>query len=184
MRFCEFAKFMHENYEANANDSKFVSILIDAILDESALEKGGNPNPIYELSANTRLAYYSGKRQISQRKAAQIVPNLSEQSFDNFVSDYSMDALDHMRDKLGEYGFDVEPYEVGKACANILAQIIKRRSEGLSDDVTKLDYKRLEKGQRLKNIAPASIERRGDKLEIAGETITINQALVPDSIAE
>ena len=78
MRFCEFAKFMHENYEANANDSKFVSILIDAILDESALEKGGNPNPIYELSANTRLAYYSGKRQISQRKAAQIVPNLSE----------------------------------------------------------------------------------------------------------
>lgn len=39
MRFCEFAKFMHENYEANANDSEFVSILIDAILDESALEK-------------------------------------------------------------------------------------------------------------------------------------------------
>ena len=184
MRFCEFAKFMHENYEANANDSEFVSILIDAILDESALEKEGNPNPIYGLSANTRLAYYSGKRQISQRKAAQIVPNLSEESFDNFVSDYSMDALEHMRDKLGEYGFDVEPYEVGKACANILAQIIKRRSEGLSDDVTKLDYKRLEKGQRFKNIAPASIERRGDKLEIAGETITINQALVPDSIAE
>lgn len=154
MRFCEFAKFMHENYEANANDSEFVSILIDAILDESALEKEGNPNPIYGLSANTRLAYYSGKRQISQRKAAQIVPNLSEESFDNFVSDYSMDALEHMRDKLGEYGFDVEPYEVGKACANILAQIIKRRSEGLSDDVTKLDYKRLEKGQRLKKHRP------------------------------
>ena len=32
-----------------------------------------------------------------------------EESFDNFVSDYSMDALEHMRDKLGEYGFDVEP---------------------------------------------------------------------------
>ena len=82
MRFCEFAKFMHENYEANANDSKFVSILIDAILDESALEKGGNPNPIYELSANTRLAYYSGKRQIfhkgKPRRLFQICPsNLS-----------------------------------------------------------------------------------------------------------
>lgn len=69
MRFCEFAKFMHENYEANANDSEFVSILIDAILDESALEKEGNPNPIYGLSANTRLAYYSGKRQIFTKES-------------------------------------------------------------------------------------------------------------------
>lgn len=61
-----------------------------------------------------------------------------------------MDALDHISNKLLEFGFDVESYEVGKACANILAQMIKRRSEGLSDDVVKLNFKRYEAGRKLK----------------------------------
>ncbi len=89
-----------------------------------------------------------------------------------------------MKDKLAEFGFEVEPLEVGQACANILAQIIRRRSEGLSDDVTVLNYQRMEKGRTLKNIAPATIERRGDKLHISGKVITIHQALVPDDIGK
>ena len=89
-----------------------------------------------------------------------------------------------MKDKLVEFGFDVEPSEVGQACANILAQIIRRRSEGLSDDVTALNYQRMETGRSLKNIAPATIERRGDKLHISGEVITIHQALVPDDVGK
>lgn len=153
MRFCELAQLMHHNYEERVNSREFVAILIDAILDDEALEKD-SPNPIYALKKSTKEAYYSGRLRISQKRASQIMPRISEEKFDEFVGEYSMDALDHMRDKLGEYGFDIEPYEVGKACANILAQIIKRRSEGLSDDVTKLDYKRLEKGQRLKKHRP------------------------------
>ena len=90
----------------------------------------------------------------------------------------------HIKDKLAEFGFDVEPSEVGQACANILAQIIRRRSEGLSDDVTALNYQRMETGRSLKNIAPATIERRGDKLHISGEVITIHQALVPDDVGK
>jgi hypothetical protein len=183
VRFCDLAQFMHEKYEVRVNAGEFVAILIDAILDDEALEKD-SPNPIYGLKKSTKEAYYSGRLSISQKRAAQIVPRLSEEKFAEFVNDYSMDALDYMRDKLSEFGFDVPSYEVGQACANILAQIIKRRSEGLSDDVTKLNYKRMESGQLLKNIAPASIERRGDKLHIAGEIITINRALVPDNIAE
>ena len=183
VKFFEFAKLMHDNYEEKANAGKFVVILIDAILDDEALEKD-SPNPLYGLGKSTLEAYYSGRRPISQKKAAQIVPRLSEETFAGFVETYSMDALDHIRDKLAEYGFDVPSYDVGRALANILAQMIKRRSEGLSDDVVKLDYKRYESGQLLKNIAPASIERRGDKLHIAGEIITINRALVPDNIAE
>lgn len=35
---------------------------------------------------------------------------------------------------------------------------------------------------KTKNIAPTSIERRGDKLHIAGEEITINHTFVPDNI--
>lgn len=77
--------------------------------------------------------YYSGRRLISQRKAAQIVPRLSEETFADFVETYS-----------------VESYDVGKACANILAQMIKWRSEGLSDDVVKFNFKRYEAGRKLK----------------------------------
>ena len=183
MKFCDFVHFMHEKYEIKVNAGDFVAIIIDAILDDEALEKPA-PNPIYSLKKSTKEAYYSGRLLISQKKAAQIVPRLSEEKFADFVDTYSMDALDYMRDKLAEFGFNVQSYEVGKALANILAQIIKRRAEGLSDDVVKLNYKRLESGQLLKNIAPASIERRGDKLHIAGEVITINQALVPDNVAE
>lgn len=85
---------------------------------------------------------------------------------------------------MAEFGFDVDPSEVGQACANILAQIIRRRAEGLSDDVTLLNYQRMEAGKKLKNIAPATIERRGDKLHISGEVITIHQALVPDDVGK
>lgn len=85
---------------------------------------------------------------------------------------------------MAEFGFNVDPSEVGQACANILAQIIRRRAEGLSDDVTLLNYQRMEAGKKLKNIAPATIERRGDKLHISGEVITIHQALVPDDVGK
>lgn len=183
MKFCDLVRFMHEKYEVKVNAGEFVAVLIDAILDDEALEKP-EPNPIYSLKKSTQEAYYSGRLLISQKKAAQIVPRLSEEKFAEFVNRYSMDALDYMRDKLAEFGFNVPSYEIGQALANILAQMIKRRSEGLSDEVVKLDYKRYESGQLLKNIAPASIERRGDKLHIAGEVITIDRALVPDNIAE
>lgn len=64
-----------------------------------------------------------------------------------------------MRDKLAEFGFEVDTLNVGMALANILAQIIRRRAEGLSDDVTSLNYERHESGRLLKDIAPATIER-------------------------
>lgn len=183
MRFSEFAELMHNNYERKVNAGEFVIILIDAILDDEALEKAA-PNPLYRLGKSTLEAYYSGRRSISQKNAAQIVPRLSENTFAGFVETYSEDALNHIKEKLAEYEFNVSLYDVGRALANILAQMIKRRSEGLSDEVVKLDYKRHESGQLLKNIAPVSIERRGDKLHIAGEVITIDRALVPDNLAD
>lgn len=181
VRFCDLVQFMHHNYEAKANAGEFVAILIDAILDDAALEKDSS-NPIYSLGKSTKEAYYSGRLPISQKKAAVIAPRIDETKFAEFVDTYSIDALNHMKDKLSEYGFDVEPYEVGKACANILAQIIRRRADGLSDDVVSLNYQRMETGRKLKNIAPATIERRGDKLHISGEVITIHQSLVPDDV--
>ena len=181
MKFCDLVQFMHHNYETKMNAAEFVKILTDAILDDEALEKD-SPNPLYGLGKSTLEAYYSGRLPISQKKASALTPRLDEAKFADFVNTYSFDALNHMKDKLAEFGFDVEPSEVGQACANILAQIIRRRSEGLSDDVTALNYQRMETGRSLKNIAPATIERRGDKLHISGEVITIHQALVPDDV--
>jgi hypothetical protein len=48
VRFFEFAKLMHDNYEEKAKAGEFVVILIDAILDDTALEKD-SPNPLYGL---------------------------------------------------------------------------------------------------------------------------------------
>lgn len=183
MKFCDLVQFMHHNYETKMNAAEFVKILTDAILDDEALEKD-SPNPLYGLGKSTLEAYYSGRLPISQKKASALTPRLDEAKFADFVNTYSFDALNHMKDKLAEFGFDVEPSEVGQACANILAQIIRRRSEGLSDDVTALNYQRMETGRSLKNIAPATIERRGDKLHISGEVITIHQALVPDDVGK
>ena len=48
LKFCELVQFMHHNYEVKANAGEFVAILIDAILDDAALEKDSS-NPIYDL---------------------------------------------------------------------------------------------------------------------------------------
>ena len=130
LKFCDLAKFMHHNYEAKANASEFVAILIDAILDDKALENDSS-NPIYGLGKSTKEAYYSGRLPISQQKAAALAPRIDEAKFADFVDTYSFDALDHMKDKLEEFGFDVEPSEVGRACANILSQIIQRHDNEL-----------------------------------------------------
>lgn len=183
MKFCDFAQFMHHSYEEKVNAGEFVAILIDAILDDTAVESDSS-NPIYDLAKSTKEAYYSGRLHISQKNAAVISPRIDEMKFADFVNTYSFDALNHMKDKLAEFNFDVEPSEVGQACANILAQIIRRRAEGLSDDVITLNYQRTEAGKKLKNIAPATIERRGDKLHISGEVIIIHQALVPDDVGQ
>lgn len=114
---------MHHNYETKMNAAEFVKILTDAILDDEALEKD-SPNPLYGLGKSTLEAYYSGRLPISQKKASALTPRLDEAKFADFVNTYSFDALNHMKDKLAEFGFDVEPSEVGQACANILAQII------------------------------------------------------------
>ena len=39
MKFCDFVQLMHQNYEVKTNAGEFVAVLIDAILDDAALEK-------------------------------------------------------------------------------------------------------------------------------------------------
>lgn len=131
LKFCDLVQFMHHNYETKMNAAEFVKILTDAILDDEALEKD-SPNPLYGLGKSTLEAYYSGRLPISQKKASALTPRLDEAKFADFVNTYSFDALNHMKDKLAELLDSMsKPSEVGQACANILVQIIRRRSEGI-----------------------------------------------------
>ena len=118
MKFCDLVQFMHHNYETKMNAAEFVKILTDAILDDEALEKA-SPNPLYGLRKSTLEAYYSGRLPISQKKASALTPRLDETKFADFVNTYSYDALNHMKDKLAEFGFDVDPSEVGQALSLI-----------------------------------------------------------------
>lgn len=182
MRFCDLAKLMHQYDESKTNAGEYVAVLIDAILDDESLQKTNEPNPIYNLGKSTKEAYFSGRLQISRKNASAISPRIDEIKFADFVNNYSLDALDHIREKLSEFGFTVSALDVGQTLGNILGQIIRRRAEGLDDNVVTLTYKRIENGQLLKNIVPSTIVRRGDKLHIAGEEITINQLIMPDEI--
>ena len=148
MKFCDFAKLMHDNYEEKANAGKFVVILFDAILDGEALEKA-EPNPLYGLGKSTLEAYYSGRRLISQRKAAQIVSRLFEETFAEFVETYSMDALNHISDKLFEFGFDVESYDVGRPVQISLRRLYEVFAEKLKRErFTNADIPLLSKGMQ------------------------------------
>lgn len=85
-----------------------------------------------------------------------------------------------MSEDVQTYGFDADVNNVAEVCANIMFQIINFRAEGKDDDVTTLTIRRKETGKLIKNIAPATIERRGDKLHICGEEILIRKGIYPE----
>lgn len=175
---------MYQHYETKLGAGEFVKALIDAILDDDSLDKGHEVNPLYALGKSTLEAYYQGRLPMSRKNAAVLSPRLDEERFARLINSHSKDDIVNIGEKLAEFGFDVQPHEVGAACANILAQTIRRFAEGnKSDDVISLDYKRKELGKKLKDIAPATIERKGNKLHICGEVITITQILVPETSA-
>lgn len=129
-------------------------------------------------------AIYDGSRlNISEEDAGIMLSRVDEAHFADFVNQYSFDTLSQMSEDIRAYGFDAHPNNVGEICGNIMAQIINCRAEGKSDDINTLTIKKKETGKRIKDIAPATIERRGDKLHICGEEIVIHQMLVPQNVA-
>lgn len=189
MRFCELAKILHKyRRDRSETTAMCVQILTDAILDDMAIEEIGienrDANPMYGKEKSTLQAIYSGKRlNISEEDAGLMLSRVDEAHFADFINSYSYDALVQMSADVSAYGFDAHPDNVAEICANIMAQIINNRAEGKSDDITTLTIKKKENGKRIKDIAPATIERRGDKLHICGEEIVIHQMLVPQNVA-
>lgn len=189
MKFCDLARLLHK-YRTNKSETTAmcVKILTDAILDDVAMEEAGNSgrelNPLYGKADSTLQAIFNGTRQISQADAGALLSRLDEAHFADFVSLYSFDALSQMSTDIQSFGFDAHPDNVAEICANIMGQIINCLSEGNSDDIKMLTIKKKETGKRIKDVAPATVERRGDKLHICGEEIIIHQLLVPENIAD
>lgn len=183
MRFFELARLLHQFYDVKTNASKFVCILVDSVFTDEALEQS-NPNPLYKKKKSTLEAYYSGRLSISSADARTLNSLITEERCISFMASYSYDTLAEIRDHMAKYGFKLQPFEVPDACTNILVQSIRRRAEGKDDNVTTLNYKRHETGKLIKNIAPATIERRGDKLHIAGEEIQISHEDAPETLQE
>ena len=186
MRFCDLARIFHK-YKRDKSETVAMCVLIltDAILDDVSLTSIGNSdvdkNPMYGLSESTLQAIYNGNRlKISQEAAAAILSRADEEQFAEFVEEYSYDARVQMAEDVSAYGFDANVDNVAQVCANIMFQIINLRAEDKDDDVTFLTYRRKETGKLIKNIAPATIERRGNKLHICGEEIIIQKELIPD----
>ena len=182
MRFCDFAQLLKQHYAAKSQDD-FVKTLFDSAMDDRSLDSDCEQNPLYKLKPTTLYRYYSGELPISKQNASAINGRFSEKAFTRFMKLFSDDALLSIRDGLAGHGFDVPVKEVPRACANILAQIIKLRADNRPDNVTSLNYSRLDSKKLLKNIAPPTIEHRRDKLHIAQETINILQIPVPDKSA-
>lgn len=189
MDFSQLAHKLHK-FRINRRESTAmcVKILTDAILDDVAMESLGRTsediNPLYGKSDSTLKAIYSGERlKISQEDAALMAGRVDSEHFAEYVNTFSFDALSELSRDMQGFGFDAHPDNVGEICGNIMEQIINNRAEGKSDDITTLTIKKKENGKRITDIAPATIERRGDKLHICGEEIIIHQMLVPQKVA-
>lgn len=190
MRFCDLARIFHKyRLDSTEDTAMCVKILTDAILDDVAMESLGNTNkeinPLYGKGKSTLQAIFTGTRlMISQDDASAMLGRADEEHFAEFVNSYSYDALVQMSEDVRAYGFDAHPDNVAEICGNIMLQIINLRAEGKRDDVTVLTIKKKETGKRIKDIAPATIERRGDRLHICGEEILLCKELYPDNEKE
>lgn len=189
MNFSDLAHMLHK-YRINRREStaECVKILMDAILEDVAMESFGNSgkelNPMYGKSDTTLKAIYNGSRlKISQEDAVLMSGRTDGEHFADFVNTFSVDALSELSSDIQGFGFDAHPDDVASICGNIMEQIVFRRAEGKSDDITTLTIKKKETGKRIKDIALATIECRGDKLHICGEEIAIHQMLVPQDVS-
>lgn len=184
MNFHEFAHLLKQYNESKAHSRDFILELFDAILDDKALEKKTEPNPLYGLNKSTLTSYFSRKQPIPRYIAAAINPRTDSKKFSRYIASYSKDARKAIAGKLADYGFDVGYDQVSKACGDIFAHIIRLSAEGLPDDVTTLEDTETEKSKKcLRDIPLSSVIRSGNKFHINGATVNITQLPIPDNAA-
>lgn len=186
MKIMDFSAFVnllygyrqHKNFKKRIGHAEFILLLIDAAIPEEAYEDGKlDQNPLDAAYEERMLQYiFNGERFIDSGVAAAIRDVMDDELFEDFFEGFSITALQSLSRDLKEYGFDVEPYCVPKACANILLQLIEHIAEEKPEAVEALDYVARGKGKLLKDLPPASIEYRDGHFSISGEVVTIDMS--------
>lgn len=180
VNFSELAEALHK-YKKKIKVGEFVKDLTDAILEDVDGVAASELNPLYGLSKSMRESIYNGSRFISSDNAGILFTHMQEDCFEGYLDELSMTALQDLCNVLDDYGFEAHPDDVESICGNILAQIISNIAAEQPEDVTKVTIEARETGRRIKDIAPATIECRGNKLHISGEIITIPTNLLPEN---
>lgn len=190
MDFSAFVNLLYgyrkqKKFEKRIGHAAFIRDLIDSAIPQDKFDSGEvekNPAEGYE---DRMLQYiFNGEKPMSPAMAASIRQAMDDQQFEEYFEGFEITALQSLSRDLKEYGFDVQPYLVPKACANILVQLIEHIAEGKPEEVTALDYVARGKGKLLKDIPPASVEYRDGHFHIDGETITIDMSRYSEKEAD
>lgn len=164
-----------KQFKKRIGHAEFVKIITDAAISQDKLDESDlTKNPIYAYEDRMLQYIFNGEKQISSEIAASMRLVMDDETFEEYFEDFSMSALESLSHDLVGYGFEVQPYLVPKACANILIQLIEHIAEEKPEEVTKLDFVARGQGRRLKDIPPTSISFEDDHLHIDGEVITVD----------
>lgn len=181
MNFSEFVNVLFHYKPKRMAKAEFVRNITDAYFSEKENDKGvKQQNPVYDYKDRMLQYIFNGEKHISQDVAQVLAGGVDREQFEGYFDEYSYDALENICSELGKYGFDAAPDNVAKVCSSILDQIICHIAAGESEDVTKIDYVKRESGRRIKDVPLATVELRGDKLYIGGETITLDPLLLDE----
>lgn len=181
MNFSEIVQLLFNYKVKRIGQALFVKTITDAFYSEKEDENGVvQRNPMYDYKDRMLQYIFKGQKTISQDTAQVLAGGFDREQFEDYFSEFSYDALENICNDLEKYGFEAYPDTVAKVCSSIMDQIICHIAAGEPEKVTKVDYIARESGRRVKDVPLATVEFRGNKLHINGESITIDMTLMSE----
>ena len=131
MTFSKFAELLFPFCGGGETESEFILTLIDNIMEEPPnvtdrqKDIDGKYNPLMNLHTGSLYQIFSGRRNISHISASMILGRLDKHRFEEYIYEFSPDALNLLRVSLSEYGIAANLQNIGEVCAGLLEKIIK-----------------------------------------------------------
>lgn len=171
-----------KKFKGRIGHARFIKILVDALIPQDAIDSGRVQENLLETYYEDRMLQYifNGEKPMGADVAAAIRVVMDDLTFEEYFEDFSETALEKLSRDLAEFGFEVHPYQVPKACSNIFIQLIEHIAEEQPEAVAQLDYVARGKGKLLKDIPPASIEYRDGHFHISDEVVTVDMSKYSD----
>lgn len=158
MNFSAFVNLLYgyrkeKKFKGRIGHARFIKILVDALIPQDAIDSGRVQENLLETYYEDRMLQYifNGEKPMGADVAAAIRVVMDDLTFEEYFEDFSETALEKLSRDLAEFGFEVHPYQVPKACSNIFIQLIEHIAEEQPEAVTQLDYVARGKGKLLKD---------------------------------